>query len=194
MQERGKRTRAELIAGMRSAIQEKGVARSSISDVLDATGIKKGSLYFHFADKDDLALAALEQAGEDFLAFVTDSLTGDTPRERLDHFLETALAQHRDAGFVGGCVFGNTSLEMADADPRYSQLLERVFDDWVARLAREIAAAQEAGEIRSDIPAAALGRHAVAVIEGGIMQARLHKSEQPLRECLETLKTLAQAG
>lgn len=192
MQARGQRTRAELIQGMRDAIQEKGVARSSINDVLAATGIKKGSLYFHFADKDELALAALEQAGEEFLAFVAESLAGDTPRARLEAFLEKALSRHRETGFVGGCIFGNTTLEMADGDPRYSALLERVFDDWVDQLAAVIGAGQEAGEIRTDIPAAALGRQAVTVIEGGIMQARLRKSEQPLRETLETLMALAQ--
>jgi TetR/AcrR family transcriptional repressor of nem operon len=193
MQARGRRTRAELIQGMRDAIQEKGVARSSINDVLEATGVKKGSLYFHFADKDELALAALEQAGEDFLDFVAESLKGNTPCERLDAFLEEAVSYHRQAGFVGGCIFGNTTLEMADSDPRYSAVLERVFSDWVGKLAEVIAASQEAGEIRGDISPAALGRHAVAAIEGGIMQARLQKSEQPLRESLETLKALASA-
>jgi len=192
MQARGRRTRAELIQGMRDAIQEKGVARSSINDVLAATGIKKGSLYFHFADKDELALAALEQAGEEFLAFVAESLAVGTPRERLEAFLEKALSHHRETGFVGGCIFGNTTLEMADGDPRYSAVLERVFDDWVDKLAAVIGAGQEAGEIRADIPAAALGRQAVTVIEGGIMQARLRKSEQPLREALETLMALVQ--
>jgi TetR/AcrR family transcriptional repressor of nem operon len=192
MQARGRQTRAELIQGMRDAIQEKGVARSSINDVLEATGIKKGSLYFHFADKDELALAALQQAGEDFLDFVTESLKGATPRERLETFLEKAVSHHRQSGFVGGCIFGNTTLEMADADPRYSAVLERVFDDWVGKLAEVIAAGQEAGEIRGDIDPAALGRHAVAAIEGGIMQARLQKSEQPLRASLETLMALAQ--
>jgi len=192
MQARGQRTRAELIDGMRSAIQRNGVARSSISDVLEATGIKKGSLYFHFADKDDLALAALEQAGEDFLAFVTESLDGDTPWQRLEAFLERAIAHHRRVGFVGGCVFGNTTLEMADVDPRYGEVLSRVFDGWTRRLAEVIAQGQEVGEIRADWPAEALARHMVAVTEGAIMQARLGKAETAMREPLETLKRLIQ--
>ena len=192
MQARGQRTRAELIGAMRSAIQRNGVARSSISDVLEATGIKKGSLYFHFADKDDLALAALEQAGENFLAFVDESLEGDTPWQRLEGFLERAIADHRRVGFVGGCVFGNTTLEMADADPRYGEVLSRVFDGWIRRLAEVIGQGQEAGEVRADMPAAALARHMVAVTEGGIMQARLGKAETALREPLETLKRLIQ--
>jgi TetR/AcrR family transcriptional repressor of nem operon len=188
MQERGRQTRARLIEEMRRAIQEKGVSRASIGDVLKATGTKKGSLYFHFEDKDDLALAALGEAGEEFHDFVTRALSqGETPDEQLRSFFREVLALHRRSGFVGGCVFGNTSLEMADTDRRYAELMGGVFDDWAEQLAAVIARAQEDGRLRDEIAPETLARQVLASVEGGIMQARLHKSERPLRETLESL-------
>lgn len=195
MQERGRQTRARLIEAMRRAIHDKGVSRASVGDVLKATGAKKGSLYFHFQDKDDLALAALNEAGEDFHDFVAEALSrGTTPEEKLEAFFQEVLAQHSAKGFVGGCVFGNTSLEMADADARYAELMQDVFEDWAGQLAAVIGTAQEAGRMRPDVPARSLARQALATIEGGIMFARLSKSEQPLRETLETLWALLGAG
>ena len=191
MQERGRKTRARLVEEMRRAIQRKGVSRASIGDVLKATGTKKGSLYFHFQDKDELALAALGEAGEDLHDFVANALAqGATPDEQIAGFLREVLALHRRSGFVGGCVFGNTSLEMADTDERYAQLMQEVFEGWAEQLAKVIARGQDSGRLRPDVPAPALARQLLASIEGGIMLARLSKSEDPLRDTLQSLWTL----
>lgn len=188
MQERGRQTRAQLIAAMRRAIQQEGVSRASIGDILKATGAKKGSLYFHFQDKDDLALTALDEAGADFQAFVAEALNrGDTPEEKLAAFFRAVLDLHRRKGFVGGCVFGNTSLEMADTDERYARLMQDVFEAWGDQLAAVIARGHEAGRLNPGIPAQSLAHQVLATVEGGIMQARLAKSEAPLREVLQTL-------
>lgn len=188
MQERGRQTRTQLIVEMRRAIHQKGVSRTSIGDILKATGTKKGSLYFHFRDKDELALTALDEAGGYFHAFVANALNrGNTPEGKLAAFFQAVLDLHRRKGFVGGCVFGNTSLEMADADERYAQLMQDVFEGWGDQLAVVIERAQEAGRLNADVPAQSLARQALASIEGGIMLARLAKSEEPLRDTLQTL-------
>ncbi|MEF8793041.1 TetR family transcriptional regulator C-terminal domain-containing protein [Thiohalorhabdus sp.] len=187
MQERGRQTRRQLITEMRRAIHQKGVTRTSIGDILKATGAKKGSLYFHFQDKDDLALTALDDAGKYFQTFVANALShGETPEEQLAGFFQAALDLHRRKGFVGGCVFGNTALEMADTDERYVRLMQDVFEAWGDQLAAVIERAQEAGRLNADAPAQSLARQILASVEGGIMQARLAKSEEPLREVLDT--------
>ena len=187
MQERGRQTRTQLITEMRRAIHQKGVSRTSIGDILKATGAKKGSLYFHFRDKDELALTALDEAGQYFQTFVANALShGETPQEQLAGFFQAALDLHRRKGFVGGCVFGNTSLEMADTDERYAQLMQDVFEAWGDQLAAVIARGQEAGAFNTALPAQTLARQVLAGVEGGIMMARLAKSEEPLREVLDT--------
>ena len=184
-QQRGRATRARLIDAMRRTIEDKGISRASISDVLEQADTRKGSLYFHFQDKDELALAALAEAGEDFHDFVARTLAqGETPDEQLRAFLTEVLAVHRRRQFIGGCVFGNTSLEMADSDDRYARLLEDVFEGWAEQLATVIARGQEQGRLRAEFSAQRLARQLLAAIEGGIMLARLSKSEQPLRETL----------
>jgi len=188
MQSKGEQTRERILAEASRLFQQRGFNATSLSDLLAATGLKKGALYFHFASKDEIALAVLERARQELAAFLQSALSGPTPAACLQAFFERMLGWQQEQGFVGGCIFGNTALEMGDADERFARLVDGVFEDWIARLQEVLAAAQQAGEVRRDLAAESLARHMVAVTEGGIMLARLKKSDHSLRTCFETLK------
>jgi TetR/AcrR family transcriptional repressor of nem operon len=87
-----------------------GFSATSINDLLSATGMTKGSLYFHFPGKEEIGLVVLRQERDRFLAFVDASLIGNSPGAALDSLFHGALTQHRSKRFVGGCLFGNTAL------------------------------------------------------------------------------------
>jgi TetR/AcrR family transcriptional repressor of nem operon len=112
----------------------------------------------------------------------------------LDNFFAAALAYHRETGFIGGCLFGNTALETSDADPGLAALVDEVFVAWIGGIARVIAAAQRAGEFRDDMTAIGLAQHVVATLEGGIMLSRLRKKAAPLESCIENLKIFLRAA
>jgi TetR/AcrR family transcriptional regulator, transcriptional repressor for nem operon len=126
------------------------------------------------------------------MEFIRGALDGETPGQRLDNFLTTALDVHMARGFVGGCLWGNTALEMSDAEGRepYVEAVRDVFDAWSGLLEEVIAAAQSLGQVRADIPADVLARQMVATIEGGIMLSRVQHAPGPMRECLDGLRTM----
>lgn len=188
MASKGEATKEKLITEASRIIRRKGFMNTSVNDLMTATGVKKGSLYFHFPGKDELGMAVLERAREKFREFFESSLRGATPGESLCNFFDAVVAYHQRSGFVGGCIFGNTALEMGDGNERYAGLVDGVFVDMSVRLEGCIAAAQEAGEVRRDLPAHILGEHIVMTLEGGIMLARLRKDEKPLVSCFDTLK------
>lgn len=188
MPTKGEITKNKILEIATSLVNRKGFGATTIQDVISATGLQKGCIYFHFPDKDALCLAILEKARENFLLFLGSALSGDTPGARLENFFRQAVEKHLAAGFIGGCIFGNTAIEFSDTDSRFATVIERVFDDWLAMISQTVSAAQDAGEVRGDIPAAALALHVVAAIEGGIMLSRLKKDEEPMRQCLETVR------
>ena len=55
-------TRQKIIKEAANIFNQNGYAGSSISDVMKATGLKKGGIYNHFASKDELAIAAFDYA------------------------------------------------------------------------------------------------------------------------------------
>lgn len=191
---RGDTTRERLLTETTRLVHRAGFARTSVNTVLKAAGIKKGALYHHFPGKDKLGLAVLTRASTGFLAFIDAALIAPTPLEGLDRFFTAALQAHRDMGFVGGCLWGNTALEMSDSSHVHTEIVARVFEEWISRMARVIHAGQEAGQIRTDLPASDLACLVVAAIEGGIMQSRLRKQEGPLRSCLTALRAMLAQG
>lgn len=190
MPSKGERTKERITTAAEELFRRQGFTATSVSDLLEAAGVKKGSLYFHFPGKDDLALAVLQRAESEFMAFLDTALAGPTPAARLDAFFRQALAIHRRSGFVGGCLFGNTALEASDSNPRYAFRVAEVFGRWTGKIRAVVADAQAAGQIRNDLPADDIARFVVSSIEGGIMMARLQKEEEPLSRCLDTLRTL----
>src|SRR5689334_13664134 len=53
---RGAATRARIIEGAADLMYERGVAGTSLDDIMAATGTSKSQLYHYFADKDALVL------------------------------------------------------------------------------------------------------------------------------------------
>ncbi|MEW6236544.1 MAG: TetR/AcrR family transcriptional regulator [Candidatus Omnitrophota bacterium] len=189
----GKLTKERLLDETTKLVQTKGFGATSLNELLAVAGIKKGSLYYHFTDKDHLGLAVLERAKTRFLESLDELLFTSTPTISIHKFLDFVLDRHRKKGFTGGCLFGNTALEMSDADNRYAVCVSDLFQEWITRIEAVILSGQQAGEFRSDIPAADLAQVFVSTIEGGIMMSRLKKEEGPLKTCLETLMTFLRA-
>lgn len=186
----GQATRARVIQTARTLINQKGFRNTTINDVIAATGVQKGNLYFHFSGKEDLALAILEEVETEFFLFMTESLQGRDPLERLSHFFDAILEKHRSAGFVGGCIVGNIALEMSEHNPRFAEIVRRVFQRWTDAVSALLTEAHACGLLKSEIPPPVLARTIVATLEGGIMMSRVSKEEADLKSCLASLRGL----
>ncbi|MBI4595643.1 MAG: TetR/AcrR family transcriptional regulator [Candidatus Tectomicrobia bacterium] len=187
---KGEITRARVLETARALINAKGFNNTSINDIIEATGVKKGNLYFHFNGKEELGLAILEEAKSDFFLFLSKSLKGQGPLERLFSFFDAVFAKHKEMNFVGGCLFGNTALEMSDKNCRFSDCIHEVFSEWTAIIADLLMEAREAGELKLKMSPELLAKHIVATIEGGIMFSRVSKHEDDLRDCLNSMRIL----
>ena len=191
MATKGEQTREKILAEARLVFKRKGFAATTINDLLDAAGTTKGNLYFHFADKEAIGLAVLKREQQLFYQSLDRVFAEATPpAQGLDHFLRQALENQSQQRFIGGCLFGNMALEASDTSPVFTRLVQEVFNEWNTRLEQHIRLAQRDRQIRTDIPAGDLAELIVAVIEGGIMQSRLHKSESPLKQSLNALRRI----
>ncbi len=192
MATKGDLTKERILSEATQLFHQKGFSATSINDLLLATGLKKGSLYFHFSSKEEIGLAVLEQARNGFNGVMDSNLVGSTPAECLTNYFESVFRSHEKSKFRSGCLFGNTALEISDSEERYSQIVESLFAGWIVRIEDVISDAQEQGQVRDDLEANALAYHIVSTIEGGIMLSKLKKDGKPLRICLDTLKVFLQ--
>lgn len=184
------KTRERLVDEMARLVQTKGFNSTSINDIIHAVGIKKGTLYYYFSGKEELGLAVLERDRDDFLSFLEANLSGKDPLKSLEKFFKAAFKKHKDTGFVGGCLWGNTALEMSDTNPVYKKIVEKVFTEWITKIELVICSGQKTGQIRTDRSAGELAHLVVAGIEGGIMMSRITKKDYPFKSCLDSIRTM----
>lgn len=188
MTRKGDQTRSKILDEAAHVFNRKGFGATTINDILKASENTKGNLYFHFSGKEEIGLEVLKREREAFMHFLDDVLNEGAPGQGLNNFFTAALEKHRQQDFIGGCIFGNVALEASDTSPAFATLVASVFEDWIMKITQKIDQAQQAGQIRKDIPARDLAEMIVATVEGGIMQTRLLKSEKPLQHSLDTLR------
>lgn len=176
-------TRGALIRCGTEVLTEKGFAATGIDEVLRRVGVPKGSFYHYFDSKEAFGRAVIEHYAA-YFARKLDRCFLDTQRSplaRVAAFVEEACAGMARFGFRRGCLIGNLGQEMAVLPEAYRAQLEAVFEDWQARLARCLQAAQEAGEIAPEADCAALAAFFWIGWEGAVLRAKLVRDDAPLR-------------
>jgi len=93
---------------------QKGYEATSMQDLVEATGLLKGSLYGAFGDKRALYMVALEHYGHTRIQQGIDMLGGDGPAaDKIANLFDSVVEAARAGQFSGGCLLCNASVEMA---------------------------------------------------------------------------------
>lgn len=91
--EKASRTRQALVAAARDRFGEQGYAGTSIDEIVRDAGVTKGALYHHFADKDALFRAVVEDVkGEVTTVMAEAFLAATTEPDALDTVIRGCLA------------------------------------------------------------------------------------------------------
>ena len=132
----------------------------------------------------------LKDAEREFFDLLSASFTGKRSLDKVWNSCDAILKGQQKANFVGGCLFGNTALEMSDCNKEYAEIIKDVFRKWTGLLADHLREAESEGDLDQKLSPEALAKMIVAVIEGGIMMARVSKRKADLEDCLGTLKAI----
>jgi TetR/AcrR family transcriptional repressor of nem operon len=187
MQARSEETRNRVIETTISLINTSGYTGTSMDDIIKATGVKKGNLCFHFSSKEELVLQVLERAKDEYFAYLNKAVSLDSPLKNIESLLEAVYRFHKKRNFTGGCIFGNIILELTESNPRISSIAGSALQQWIDLMDKLISDAVSSGEIKIPLTAKTAAEHIVASMEGGIMLARIRKSDEPLRSCMENI-------
>jgi AcrR family transcriptional regulator len=133
--------RADIIAAATRVFSERGYHGASMSDVADALGMRKASLYHHVRKKEDLLFAIHEQLIDELIE-ETERVTvsGGTPSAKLHDVLLVSMrfvARNRDAVTVflqeRRAVTGDERWESLVAKrDRYERMVSGIIADGVA--------------------------------------------------------------
>jgi TetR/AcrR family transcriptional regulator, transcriptional repressor for nem operon len=155
---------AAVLDAARAAFRAKGYAATSLQDLMDATGLGKGSLYAAFGDKRGLYLRVLAQYAGEGVAGAEAALNGDEPALAALRAYLLAMAH----GSVRGpsCLLASSTAELAGRDQDVSACLRQTFGALDAALVAAVRRAQEEGDVDPAADAEALGAMLLAVARG----------------------------
>ncbi|MBZ4321373.1 TetR/AcrR family transcriptional regulator [Streptomyces sp. SCA2-4] len=127
-----------------SAFWEKGYAGTSAQDLVESTGLGRGSLYHTFKSKHDLFEAALRRYDTEWTSRLVGILEdGDTPAADRIRAVLMSVVEEETAGVPGrrGCLVVNSAVELAGRDPEITDLVRDTF----ARVTDALTACVEEG-------------------------------------------------
>lgn len=190
---KGMQTKQAVIERIIEHIHLYGFSNTSLQDIIALSGVKKGNLYFHFKNKEALILEALQSAFNNHQQYIEKHTSQySDPIKKIFAMLDAVFAYHEQRTFLGGCIFGNTALEMADKNPAFKQFIADVFHQWTQWIAAQLDTAKEQGLLASHTPAQELSHTIVAALEGGIMLSKVSKNASELNAVMTTIKNVLQ--
>ena len=186
---KAQQTKAHIIEHAAELFNLKGYAGSSIADVMQATGLKKGGIYNHFASKDELALAAFDYAVS-LLSQRNWSMvkTKRNAVERLDALVSSYLTYIDDPPIIGGCPILNTAIETDDTDSPLRDRALAAIDAWRSLIVRIITKGIKKGEISAAVEADTVATIIICNIEGAMMMSKLAKNPVHLERAIAHLQ------
>ncbi len=177
---KGEQTRQEIIRKAAPIFNQKGYNGAALSDLMRATGLKKGGIYRHFDSKQELAGEAFEHAWNLAMDARFEG-TNEIPNtvDRLKQIVRNFRAR-RTRVVSGGCPLLNTAIDSDDGNPRLRAKARQALSSWLDRLQAIAEEGKRQGEVRSDVDSAKLAMLIVSTLEGSVMIRRLQKKDEPL--------------
>ncbi|WP_240980703.1 MULTISPECIES: TetR/AcrR family transcriptional regulator [unclassified Streptomyces] len=170
------------------AFWERGYEATSVSDLTRVMDIGAPSLYAAFGDKRSLFEEVVQEYGTRYGFFTERALAEEpTARAAVERTLREAAVQYTEPGHPHGCLVIHAAANCST--PEVEQSLRARRNANIAAFENRIKADIAAGELPPDTDAAALARHAGAMIQGMSQQARDGAS----RAELESLAEIAMA-
>jgi TetR/AcrR family transcriptional regulator, transcriptional repressor for nem operon len=181
---RGRASRERIVERAAELFAERGIAATTVDDVLAAAGAGKGQFYHYFRGRDELAAAAVGFRCAQVVAGLTQALGGVSSLAGLEQALEGFIAGFEQTG-MPGCPIGTLAAEVAGRNEDARLEAAAGFDAWERLLAGALERMRQRGELRSDAPAAVLATGLLAGIEGGMVLSQARKDMASLRVAVE---------
>jgi TetR/AcrR family transcriptional regulator, transcriptional repressor for nem operon len=184
MTKRGRASRERIVERAAELFAERGIAGTSVDEVLAAAGAGKGQFYHYFRGRDELAAAAVGYRCAQVLAGLTQALGEVSSLAGLEQALAGFVAGFEQAG-LPGCPIGTLATEVAGRNEDARLQVAAGFDAWERLLADALERMRQRGELRADVSPAVLATGLLASIEGGILLSQTRQDAASLRIAVE---------
>ncbi len=185
---KSEKTRQFIIEKSAGIFNRKGYNGTTLDDIIEATGLTKGSIYGNFKKgsedkkgvKEEIAIAAFQHAVQHVYQAIGER-TGviDNALDKLKAVIYFYRERVLNPPVEGGCPIQNTSVEADDDNPALREKVLEAIEMWRKRIIRTLEKGIERGEVRPDADLDEFATLFIGNIEGGILLARIQKNVKP---------------
>lgn len=186
-------TREALLDQASALFNTKGYRATSLSDITDATGLTKGAIYGHFANKEALELQAFDHMAQIMMLEIGRVVKAEPTAGRklraVFRFFETYV---NHPIISGGCPIQNAAIE---ADDSYPHLRTRAAERLVAlrgAIERILQNGIRYGQLDPNADVTGFATLVLTSMEGAVMMGRLtgtNTDMQVVTRCLDAQLT-----
>jgi TetR/AcrR family transcriptional repressor of nem operon len=158
--------RDEVLDRAMAAFWTRGYEATSIDDLVEATGIGRGSLYGTFGDKRQLFLAALDHYWNTVGMEMFAELSDPDARHAIERMFDALIRRASNPKFPRGCLFTNTSLECPTCGDEIARKIAENMGQQETAIYQVLRKAQADGTLSQTQDARALARFFLGVAWG----------------------------
>lgn len=179
-------TRQALVDAAYDEIYKNGFRSASLDTILTTAGVTRGALYHHFASKQELGYAVVDERVRPLVRerYIDPFKGARDPREALRRM---GLRMEQELSKTGilllGCPVNNLVQEMSGVDEGFRERLAAILREWKDAVADVLRQGQTRKQLRRDVDADAVATFVVASYQGAIGFAKNAHNVKPFTAC-----------
>jgi len=177
---RGVKTRARIVTAAADLMYVRGVAATTLDDVVAASGVSKSQLYHHFSGKDMLVRAVIDLTGERVIQRERDALGHVSTIAGLKRWRDQLVHNNALRHGAYGCALGSLASAVSDHDDVARLALEQLFAEWQGLLVDVFRRLQQTGVLPADAAIEPLATGLMGALQGGYMLAQTARDVTPM--------------
>lgn len=171
---KGDETRSTVLGSALSLATTVGLEGLTIGKLAEHVGMSKSGLFAHFASKENLQIAVLDEAVARFVAFVVSpALKKPRGEPRVVALFERWLEWSQADFLPGGCIFVVATVELDDRPGPARDRLVASQRDWVDTIAQAARIAVEEKHFRADLDCEQFAHESFSIAYGHHFLRRL---------------------
>lgn len=176
----------EALAAALRVFWTKGYEGASLTDLTDAMGITRPSLYAAFGNKESLFRKALDLYEREKLSYVEDALAAPTSRQVAERLLRGALAMQTSDCNPKGCMRVMSTMNCGPEDSSIRADLMARRQSSQRAICERLNRAKAEGDLPESCDVEGLCAYLVAILQGMALQAGGGASKEQLGSLVDT--------
>ncbi len=179
-----KTSKEEVLKKVIPILRERGISKSSMSELAKACDIQKSHFYYYFNNKEQLIKEVLATVHSYFKynlfrVIENKSLTIAQKLEKINLLIDKMFKNNHS-----GCIMANTALETAHLDPIYKEEIRCFFEDFITGLQILLLSNHDKEKSLS------LAEQIVQDLEGGILLMRIYNDHKYINNAISRMEKI----